>query len=693
MSKTAILSVRMVGDARNLTAAFQSATGGLDKWEGRTKKAATAMSVASAGIIAFGSQAVSAASDLEQSVGAVSSVFEDQAGKMTAWAENAADAVGLSQNSYNNFATVIGSQLKNLGIPMDQVGNKTNDLIELGADLASMYGGTTADAVDALSAVFRGETDPIERYGVSIKQSDVNARMAADGLDGLQGAALKQAEAETRLKLVTEQTAAAHGNFAREADTVAHKQQVASAKFEDAKAKLGAGLLPVVATVTDKFAGLASTLGEHPGLVAAVAGSILGLTGALWTAWAAMKIWSTASAITTGVKNAWGLMAKAMAADNAAVEASSKGGAIRSAAAWIANGARAAGAWVLMKVRAVGSFVATAAAATAHAAATAATWIAAGARAAGAWVIMQARAVGSFVATAASAVASAAATAAAWVASAARAAAAFVAQNAAMLAVRGATLAMAAAQGVLNAVMAMNPIMLVVIAITALVAALVLAYNKSATFRSIVQSVGAVASSVFNGIVGFVRNVISTIGNLISRAGGIGGAFRSAMSAAKAAVNILMTPIRGLINLVSSLIGWISKIRFPSVPGWVSKINPFSRSAAPQTARMSSMANMATMAYGARMSTMAAPARYAAEPTPTLTARASRASLGGALSSLVRAADGMVAGGQGKPTEVVNVTVNVKGAVLADDLALAETIERALTKSNRATGRTTVVGR
>ncbi|MFI2187996.1 phage tail tape measure protein [Streptomyces sioyaensis] len=79
----------------------------------------------------------------------------------------------------------------------------------------------------------------------------------------------------------------------------------------------------------------------------------------------------------------------------------------------------------------------------------------------------------------------------------------------------------AGAQALLNAVMSLNPIALVVIAIAALVAAIVVAYNKSETFRSIVQgafngvkvaisAVGAAASWLWNTV---LSPVFSFIGN------------------------------------------------------------------------------------------------------------------------------------------------------------------------------------
>jgi hypothetical protein len=47
--------------------------------------------------------------------------------------------------------------------------------------MAAVFGGTAADAVDALSSALKGEMDPIERYGVTLNQAAIDAQKAADG--------------------------------------------------------------------------------------------------------------------------------------------------------------------------------------------------------------------------------------------------------------------------------------------------------------------------------------------------------------------------------------------------------------------------------------------------------------------------------------------------------------------------------
>ncbi len=246
MAKTAILAIRIISDAKNAIAGVDATNASVGKFEGVARKANIAAGVVTAGLLAMAKQAGAAASALEQSTGGVETVFGDQADAIKKLAAGAADAVGLSKNSYQELATSLGGQLKGLGVAGDQVVGTTEGLIKTAADLAATYGGTTSEAVQALGSLFRGEADPIERYNVFVKQSDVNARLAAQGLDKLEGSALKQAETQARLAMVTEQTNIVNGKFASEANTAAGSSERFKAQLENAQASLGTALLPAL---------------------------------------------------------------------------------------------------------------------------------------------------------------------------------------------------------------------------------------------------------------------------------------------------------------------------------------------------------------------------------------------------------------------------------------------------------------
>lgn len=107
---------------------------------------------------------------------------------------------------------------------------------------------------------------------------------------------------------------------------------------------------------------------------------------------------------------------------------------------------------------------------------------------------------------------------------ASRAAAAMVASKVAMVAGSVATGVATAAQWALNAAMSANPIGLIVVALGALVAAVVVAYQNSETFRNIVQAawqgiqdaVSFAWSNIISPVLGFFGDRIGEVGRIVS---------------------------------------------------------------------------------------------------------------------------------------------------------------------------------
>lgn len=195
-------------------------------------------------LIKFGGDSIKAGSDLQQSMGASAAVFGRDVGAIEKAAAGAASSVGLSRQEYLQLAATLGAGLKNQGIK--DFGTQTQGVIKLGADLAAQFGGSTQQAIEAIGSLMRGEADPIEKYGISIKQSAINAELAAKGQSKLTGAARTQAEAQARLALLMKQAGSAQGAFGRETTTLAGQQQRLTANFDNLKATIGTALLPVL---------------------------------------------------------------------------------------------------------------------------------------------------------------------------------------------------------------------------------------------------------------------------------------------------------------------------------------------------------------------------------------------------------------------------------------------------------------
>lgn len=244
-------------------------------------------------IVGMGTKFGQMAADAEQNTGAVETVFGSAAGKVEEFASRAANAVGLSSSSYNELSAVTGTALKAAGVPFDQLAQKNDELITRGADLASVFGGTTAEAVGAMGAAFRGEFDPLERYGLTLTASQVSAELAARGQDKLGGAALEAAKKQATMDLIMKQSSGSAGNFAKEADTASGAQERQSAAFADAGAKLGEALLPAMTELARIATDMASWISENSGLVTGLAigiGILAGVVAILSAAITVMNI-------------------------------------------------------------------------------------------------------------------------------------------------------------------------------------------------------------------------------------------------------------------------------------------------------------------------------------------------------------------------------------------------------------------
>lgn len=195
----------------------------------------------------FGVSSFMSAADLEQSTGAVETVFKQHSSKMLKYAQDADQALGMSENSYNELATILGTQLRNAG--MKDFAEQTNDLIGLGADFSAMFGGTATEAVEAISSALKGERDPIEKYGISLRQSAIDAKAAELGFKKVGGSYDQQAQAAATLALINDQSKDAQGAFNRELHTASNVIQRAKAWYEDFAASIGEKLLPAFTAV------------------------------------------------------------------------------------------------------------------------------------------------------------------------------------------------------------------------------------------------------------------------------------------------------------------------------------------------------------------------------------------------------------------------------------------------------------
>jgi hypothetical protein len=258
---TLALNVEILGEFKKLTNATIGAQTSLQSLQNKAATVGTniariagaiGLSLGFRAIVDGARDAVRAASDLEQQFGALDSIFKDNSAEMKIFSKEM-NKIGLSSADAARESAYLGAMLKGSGVSIDDTTDKTKDLVRLAGDLAATFGGPTSQAVAAIASLMRGERDPIERYGVSLKQVDINAQMLTDAKNGLTFASEKEAAMNATLTLLYAKTVDAQGQAAREADTYAAKLGELQARMTDASVEIGEALLPMLTKLGDFF--------------------------------------------------------------------------------------------------------------------------------------------------------------------------------------------------------------------------------------------------------------------------------------------------------------------------------------------------------------------------------------------------------------------------------------------------------
>lgn len=260
-TKSAVLAVKIVSDASQFSKGTDAAASSLDKFKGKIKSLTVPALAVGGGLLAVGTSFGKMASDFEQNSGAVDAVFKGMSKQIDDFASKSAKGMGLSANSYKESAALIGSQLKNAGVPMDQLVTKTDNMIKMGADFSAQFGGTVPEAVDAMSSALKGEMDPIEKYGITLNDAMIKAEMSTTGAS----------KAQAIMNLIQKQGADAIGANAREAGTAAGAQARLQAAYEGMGVQLGQVLLPIMTKAAEILSSVVDWVSKNQQLVTVLA--------------------------------------------------------------------------------------------------------------------------------------------------------------------------------------------------------------------------------------------------------------------------------------------------------------------------------------------------------------------------------------------------------------------------------------
>lgn len=236
--------------------------------------------------IEFFKGAIEGASDLSEAGNKLQVLFGPAAPAIQTWAAGAATSLGLSKIAAEDAAATFGVFAQSAGLAGTQSAQFSEKMVGLAGDLASFHNTSPEQAIEAIGAALRGESEPIRQYGILLDDATLRQRALKLGIvDTTKNSLTPQQRVLAAQAEILAQTGAAQGDFARTSSGLANQQRILSAQFTNAQAALGEKLLPVMLTgvsllnsvVIPAFTGLLGAVSHIPGPVVAAGAALVAI--------------------------------------------------------------------------------------------------------------------------------------------------------------------------------------------------------------------------------------------------------------------------------------------------------------------------------------------------------------------------------------------------------------------------------
>jgi hypothetical protein len=227
------------------------------------------------GLIAKGmSDAVSASSDLSESVNAVKVTFGEASDEILKLSETAADSFGLSKKDFNMLAVQFSSFAKTVAGKGGNVSKVIKKLAERASDFASVMNIDVADAAEKFQSGLAGEAEPLKRFGIDLSDNAIKAYALANNIGEVEGKLTESEKVLARYGALMEKTSKFAGDFSNTSKSAANAQKKLKANVEDTKAAVGDALQPILEAVLPYLQDFAKWAQDNPGAFQAIAAAI-----------------------------------------------------------------------------------------------------------------------------------------------------------------------------------------------------------------------------------------------------------------------------------------------------------------------------------------------------------------------------------------------------------------------------------
>lgn len=230
--------------ATGLAKAFLGVNDGMGMAAVGAGVAATAIIAVGAAAVAAGIRAGKAASAYNEALNKSQVLFGESARVVQDFAENAADALGMTSVEALDAAGSFGSMFRALGMGQGQAADMSVAMAKLASDMASFNNVDPSEMLQKLQSGLAGEAEPLRRVGVFLSEAAVQQEAFRQTGKTKADQLTETNKVMARYALILRQTALQQGDFARTADSPANAMRRISAGIEDIFRVAGESLMP-----------------------------------------------------------------------------------------------------------------------------------------------------------------------------------------------------------------------------------------------------------------------------------------------------------------------------------------------------------------------------------------------------------------------------------------------------------------
>ena len=190
--------------------------------------------------------AISLSNEYQENLNLFTVAMGDSATAAQEFAEKVSDAVGIDPAEWMRNQGVFNTLLTGFGVVGDKAEIMSQNLTQLGYDLASFFNLSTEDALTKIQSGISGELEPLRRLGYDLSVTRLQQEAYNLGIEKSVNAMTQAEKAQLRYHAIMTQVTTAQGDMARTINAPANQLRVLKAQVTMAARAFGNIFIPIL---------------------------------------------------------------------------------------------------------------------------------------------------------------------------------------------------------------------------------------------------------------------------------------------------------------------------------------------------------------------------------------------------------------------------------------------------------------